>query len=143
MGPTSNFLLIGAIASATALAVPSLALGDAVTLPAGFVNTVTTNNNTEQTISRSTSVPNNTLATDTAEGSLFATSSAILQPLQEVTATASVNGLGHATMASRFRRLSRQMLRCRQPIPQLTMRRCFLLDNGGLHEHNDPSAVVQ
>jgi hypothetical protein len=68
-----------------------------VTLPAGFVNTVTTNNNTNQSIDGSTSVPNNTLATDTAEGSLFATSSAILQPLQQVTATASVNGLGHAT----------------------------------------------
>jgi hypothetical protein len=97
MGPTSNFLLIGAIASAAALAVPSVALGDAVTLPGGFVNTVTTNNNTEQTISRSTSVPNNTLATDTAQGRLFATASAILQPLQEVTTAASVNGLGHAT----------------------------------------------
>jgi hypothetical protein len=92
---TSKFLLIGAMASATALAIPSL--GEAVTLPVGFVNTVTTNNNTNQSIDGSTSVPNNTLATNTAEGSLFATSSAILQPLQEVTATASVNGLGHAT----------------------------------------------
>jgi hypothetical protein len=91
MVSTSKFLLIGAMASATALAIPSLC--EAVTLPAGFVNTVTTNNNTQQTISGSTSVPNNTLATD----GIFATSSAILEPLQQVTAAASVNGLGHAT----------------------------------------------